>query len=427
LQVVSVSGEVAVERFEIRVADAVLDDLRARLRRTRWATGVAARRSRRHSRDAWKAGTDPAYLRDLAGYWMDGYDWRRHEAALNTLPQYIARVADAHLHFVHVKGSGARSTPLLLLHGWPDSFYRYHRVIPMFANAAGAGADREDGFDGGFDVVVPSLPGFPFTGPLALAPHQPTRRSAELIWRLMTEVLGYQRFAIAGGDGGSVMAQILAIDHPGSVIALHLTDLGWHVAATTDPESVSRPERKYLQAARKQFMADGAYAMVQTTEPRTLAPALTDSPVGLASWIVDRFHSWSEPFADAGGDRGGGLSKDDLLTNIMLYWVTGAIGPSMFNYYAEARSPSLTAADRVPGEVAVALALFPRDIGGVPPRALAERTLHVRRWTEMPRGGHFAALEEPRLFARDVIAFLRPLVAADRRLTGELGDAHPAV
>ena len=224
---------------------------------------------------------------------MDGYDWRRHEAALNALPQFTARVGDAHLHFVHVKGRGPRPAPLLLLHGWPDSFYRYHRVVPTFANPAGAGGDPEDAFD----VVVPSLPGFPFTGPLAMAPHQPTRQSAELIWRLMTEVLGYQRFAVAGGDGGSVMAQILAIDHPESVVALHLTDLGWHVA-TTDPESLSKPERKYLQAAQKRFMADGAYAMVQTTEPRTLAPALTDSPVGLASWIVDRFHSWSEPFAD---------------------------------------------------------------------------------------------------------------------------------
>jgi pimeloyl-ACP methyl ester carboxylesterase len=222
------------------------------------------------------------------------------------------------------------------------------------------------------------------------------------------------------------MAQILAIDHPDSVIALHLTDLGWHVAAT-NPESVSKPERKYLQAAQKRFMADGAYAMVQTTEPRTLAPALTDSPVGLASWIVDRFHSWSEPFGDAAGERQTGLSKDDLLTNIMLYWVTGAIGPSMFNYYAEAQSPSLTAADRVPHPVAVALALFPRDIGGVPPRALAERTLNVQRWTEMPRGGHFAALEEPALFARNVLAFLLPLVATDRRVTGEPGHGHPAV
>jgi pimeloyl-ACP methyl ester carboxylesterase len=407
-----VSGEVSAERFEIHVEDAVLDDLRARLRRTRWATGVAGQRSGGSSGDAWKTGTDPAYLRDLIAYWTDGYDWRRREAALNALPQYRARVGDSHLHFVHMKGRGGQPTPLLLLHGWPDSFYRYHRVAPTFA-------------DNAFDVVVPSLPGFPFSGPLALAPRQPTRGSAELLWRLMTEVLGYQRFAVAGGDGGSVMAQILALDHPESIIALHLTDLGWHVA-TTDPASVSKPERRYLQAAQKRFMADGAYAMVQVTEPRTLAPALTDSPVGLASWIVDRFHSWSEPFAgDAGGDRQSGLSKDDLLTNIMLYWVTGAIAPSMFNYYAEASSPSLTPADRVGHPVAVAL--FPRDIGGVPPRALAERTLNVQRWTEMPRGGHFAALEVPHLFARDVIDFLRPLVAADRRLTGEPGHVHPAV
>jgi len=214
----------------------------------------------------------------------------------------------------------------------------------------------------------------------------------------MTDVLGYSRFGVVGGDGGSVLAQILAIDHPDAIAAIHLTDLGWHVY-DVDPSSLSSPEQKYLEHAKKRFLADMAYAMVQNTRPRSLATALNDSPVGLASWIVDRFHSWSDA-----GDVDRSFGRDELLTNVMLYWVTQSIGPSMYNYFAEVRSPSLTPADRVLRPVG--LALFPKDIGhAIPPRALAERTLNVTRWTEMPRGGHFPAWEEPELFAQDVIAF----------------------
>lgn len=370
-----------------------LEDLRIRLRRTRW-TNVEA--------DAqWKCGTNPQYLRELVAYWIETYDWRKHEARLNTMPQFKADVDGVGLHFVQVKGNGPSPTPLLLLHGWPDSFYRFHKVIPTFSDPVSASGDPLDAFD----VVVPSLPGFPFTGPLKHpVQDQPNRHSAQLIWRLMTDALGYQRFGVAGGDGGSALAQILAIDHPEAIVGIHLTDLGWH-ASNVDPSSVSKTEQKYLEVTKKQFMADGAYAMVQTTRPRSLAPSLNDSPVGLASWIVDRFHSWS----DAGGDIENSFSKDDLLTNIMLYWVTQTIGSSMFTYYAEARSPSLTSADHV--DRPVGLALFPKDIGGIPPRSFAERTLNVQRWTEMPRGSHFAALEEPELFARDVVEFFRSLRA----------------
>ncbi len=366
--------------FRIRVEQRVLDDLQARLARTRWG---ATRQS-----DGWEHGTSRSYLRHLIDYWCSGYDWRKHEAKLNTLPHFKARVGPANLHFVHARGRGSGPMPLLLLHGWPDSFYRFHKVVSSFADS--------------FDVVVPSLPGFAFTGAVQHAnQEQPTRKSAELIWRLMTEVLGYDRFLVAGGDGGSVFAQIMAIDHPESVIGVHLTDLGWH-AFSVDPAILSKAERKYLEASKKAFMADGAYAMVQRTRPQSLAAGLTDSPVGLASWIADRFHSWTDP------DVEDGVEVDDLLTNIMIYWVTRTIGSSMFSYYAESQSPSLTPADHV--DRPVALALFPKDIGGsVPLRSFAERTLNVVRWTEMPRGGHFAALEVPELFARDVVDFSRQL------------------
>jgi pimeloyl-ACP methyl ester carboxylesterase len=377
--------------FHIHVEQRVLDELRARLQRAR-STSVA-------SQADWDFGTSPAYLQELVSYWRTGYDWRHHESRLNALAQFKASMDGADLHFIHVKGRGPRSTPLLLLHGWPDSFYRFHKVISTFSDPASSGGDPADSFD----VVVPSLPGFAFTGPVQRATQdQPIRHSAQLLWQLMTEVLGYRRFAVAGGDGGSAVAQVLAIDHPEAIVGIHLTDLGWH-AFNVDPSSLSKIERKFLEASQERFMADGAYAMVQTTRPRSLAPGLNDSPAGLASWIVDRFHAWS----DSDRDFEKSFSKDDLLTNIMLYWVTQTIGSSIFNYYAEARSPSLTAADRV--ERPVGLALFPKDIGGIPPRSFAERTLNVQRWTEMPRGGHFAALEEPKLFAHDVIDFFRSL------------------
>lgn len=383
-----------MEPFHIRVADAVLDDLRVRLHEARFTPVTSG--------EGWDHGTSTAWLQDLVRYWRDRYHWRDHEARLNAVPQFTAKVDGAPIHFVHQRGEGVTPTPLLLLHGWPDSFYRFHKVLPKLSHPGHPDGDA----GGGFDVVVPSLPGFAFTGRLPRVPaQQPSRYSAHLIWRLMTEVLGYRRFAVAGGDGGSVLAQILAIDHPENVIGIHLTDLGWH-ASNIDLTTASKDEQRYLAASKKRFMADGAYAMVQTTRPRSLAAALNDSPVGLASWICDRFHSWT----DAPGALDQVISKEDLLTNIMLYWVTETIGSSMFQYYAEARSPSLTPADRV--AVPVGLALFPADIGGVPPRRLAERTLNVQRWTEMPRGGHFAALEQPDLFARDVAEFFRALLAA---------------
>jgi pimeloyl-ACP methyl ester carboxylesterase len=398
---------VAVTPFRIHVEERVLDDLRSRLERTRWTRVTSAA--------GWGAGTSRTYLRDLVAHWRTSFDWRQQEARLNQLPHWKARVAGVDLHFIHTHGRGPRPLPLLLLHGWPDSFYRFHKVIPTFTDPAAAGGDVNDSFD----VVVPSLPGFAFTGPvLRASQQQPTRHSAELLWRLMTEVLGYQRFVVAGGDGGSALAQILAIDHPEAVAGLHLTDLGWH-AARVDPSSLPEVEQKYLEASGKQFMADSAYVLVQTTRPRSLAAGLNDSPVGLASWILDRFHSWSD------GALESRFAKDDLLTNIMLYWVTETIGPSTFAYFAEARSPSLTPADRV--EVPVAMALYPKDIGGIPPRSFAERTLNVQRWTEMPRGGHFAAWEEPELFARDLVASFRPLRAAGVSSSERERDVHPAL
>jgi pimeloyl-ACP methyl ester carboxylesterase len=380
------------EPFRIDVDQAVLDDLARRLGRTHWARGPRD--------DGWDFGTSPEYLRDFLSYWQNQFDWRKAEASLNQSSHFKAELDGSRIHFIHERAHGEARLPLLLLHGWPDSFYRYYKVIPRLTAPSGFGGDPR----GAFDVVVPSLPGFGFTGPVQhRSPERPNRQSAELLWQLMTE-LGYRKFAVAGGDGGGALAQILAIEHPESVVGIHLTDLGWHVA-NVDPKTVSKSEQKYLEAGKKRFMADGAYAMVQSSTPNSLAPALTDSPSGLAAWILDRFHSWS----DNDGQIENSFTKDELLTNIMIYWVTRTIGPSIDTYRADTLSPSLSTADHV--DVPVGLALFPKDMGGVPPREFAERTLNVRHWTEMPRGSHFPALEEPELYANDVSAFFRELAA----------------
>jgi pimeloyl-ACP methyl ester carboxylesterase len=379
------------EPFKLHVERDVLQDLRVRLERTRRVRGIAA--------PDWKHGVDPSYLDELIAYWLNGFDWQLQEEKLNAQPHYRASVDGARLHFVHARGRGSENLPLLLLHGWPDSFLRYVKLIPILADPRRMGFSLDDAFD----VVVPSLPGFPLTGPVAHpAGRSANRHSAQLLWRLMTEVLGYERFAVAGGDGGSMLAQILAIDYPDSVIAIHLTDIGWH-ATDVNMDWLSRAEAKYVRAAHRRFLADGAYAAVQMSQPRSLAVGLNDSPVGLASWIVDRFHSWSDPRADFRR----AFRKDVLLTNIMLYWTTQTIGSSMLSYYSEAHRPSLTPSDYV--DCPVGLALFPFDGAGVPPRSFAERTLNVRRYARMSSGGHFAALEVPGLLVREIFDFLGPL------------------
>lgn len=383
------SATVSTQPFRIGISEPVLEDLRARLRR--------ARRTRVFPRGGWDAGTDPDYLDELIRYWRDDYDWRARERELNQLAQFTARIGAANVHYVHEAGLGARATPLLLLHGWPDSFLRYRKVIPLLTGAKEVATGEH-----AFDVVVPSLPGFAFTGLIPPFDEVPSIASAaRLMHRLMTEVLGYDEFVVAGGDGGSAIAQSLALQFPEAVLGVHLTDIGWHEHG--DPATLTPAERKYTEAAQKSFMEDGAYAAVHAAQPRALAAGLNDSPTGLASWIVDRFHSW----ADSPRHLEHSFSKDEMLTNVTIYWVTQTIESSIYGYLAETRRPSLAAGDYV--RRPVGLALFPRDLAGAPPRGLAERSLNVVHWTEMPRGGHFGAWECPGEFAADLEQFVASL------------------
>jgi pimeloyl-ACP methyl ester carboxylesterase len=393
--------------FRINVEERVLEDLKFRLRHARFPEPTGT--------DGTGLGTSAETLRDFVKYWRSGYDFRLEEAKLNALPQFKAKLDGAELHFVHVRGRGPNAVPLLLLHGFPDSFLRYLKVIPILTDPASAGAEAADSFD----VIVPSLPGFAFTGDIACPSGVRRQRyAAELLWRLMTEVLGYSRFAVAGGDCGGVLAQILALDHPRSVLGLHLTDIGRQVR-DFDPNALSKEEREYVEQSRRRFVEQGALSLVESSRPQSLAVALNDSPVALAAWLLDRFLAWSD------GDLERAFGKDHVVTNAMLYWVTQTSGSSLYGYHSERIAPSLGAEERV--ERPVGLALFPNDGGGPPPRALAERWLNVERYRVLPRGGHLAPLEVPGLYAREVMEFFRSHRGVHSDRVQEAGDAVSGV
>lgn len=348
----------------------------------------------------WAYGASLDYLQRLVAYWQHDYDWRAREAKLNRFAQFRAEVEGQGLHFIHERGKGPNPLPILLIHGWPDSFHRMHRLIGRLTDPVSYGGNPADAFD----VVVPSLPGFGFSDRPG-AGGMRSIRAAELLAKLMTEVLGYRRFAVAGGDVGSRVARLLALAHPESVIGTHLTDIGFprEIAFPQELPNPSAAEQQFLGAVGRWFMQEGGYAMLQSTRPQTIAYALNDSPAGLAAWLVEKFRAWS----DCGGDVEARFTRDELLTHVMIYWVTDTISSSARLYYEDGR----TAPQLKPGQqirVPAGVAIFPKDLTQ-PPRELGERFLQVQRWTQMPRGGHFAALEEPDLLAEEMYAFFRPL------------------
>ena len=379
----------AVERFHIQVEEEVLNDLRDKLGRIRWPDQMDG--------SGWEQGTELGYLQSLVAYWRDRFDWRAQEDELNRLAQFRAEVDGLSIHFIHERGVGPNPLPIILTHGWPDSFTRYQKIIPFLTDPARHGGDPMDSFD----VIVPSIPGFGFSG-------RPNLRGvnsfhvAELWAKLMTKELGYLRFAAAGGDIGSGVTRYLAATHPELLVGIHLTDIGIlrDVLAPSSRTDLSEGELRYRSSAAEWIAREGAYMSLQSTKPQTLAYGLSDSPAGLAGWIVEKFRAWS----DCGGDLGRSFTEDELLTNIMIYWVTGTIGSSIRMYYEN--SHTLPPIGRI--DVPTGIALFPADILP-PPQESAERRMQIARWTSMPRGGHFAAMEEPELLADDIRAFFRPL------------------
>ena len=378
------------EPFTLRVPEGAIADLRDRLARTRFPDHAPG--------DLWAYGTDLGYLRRLVEYWHGSFDWRAEEARLNAFPQFKVPLGGIDLHFLHVPGKGPAPCPLLLLHGWPGSVFEFLELIPRLTDPARFGGDPADAFT----VVAPSLPGYG----LSFKSGQPRfgiEEIADCVAELMRGALGYTGFAVQGGDWGAITASRLGYAHPEKLIGIHLNLL----AIRRDQQDLANPtpdEQAYLDDRAIWLRDETGYQWIQGTKPQTLAFALSDSPAGLAAWIVEKFRTWS----DCGGNVEAAFTRDRLLANISFYWFTGAIGSSFWPYYAVRHRP-WPIPDGQTIDVPAGYAQFPAEILR-PPRSLAERTYtDIRRWTVMPRGGHFAALEQPEALANEVREFFRPL------------------
>ena len=407
------------EPFKVEIPERALIDLDERLRRWRPPVAIA-------DGGSWASGTDPGFLADLVEYWRHGYDWQRCQEAINRWPNYLVDIGPQRLHFIREPGTevedAPRPLPLVVTHGWPGSIVEFLHVIDLLAHPEAHGGDALDAFD----VIVPSLPGYGFSGPPirsdgSTGPIGP-RAIAGLWHRLVHEKLNYRRpYGAQGGDWGSIVSSWLAFDHPvtdekegsradeegwkSGVLGLHLNMIGLRPGIDLDKAAFSADEQAWLARVRRERDDKTAYQRIQATRPQTLGVALADSPIGLAAWIVEKFQAWS----DCNGDPLSRFSMDLLLDNIMVYWLTGTAGSATWLYrgVSEQKDRGLPAGQRV--ETPTAFAAFPADLAPPPPREWIERCYNLRQHTPMPRGGHFAALEEPDLLVEDIRAFFRPL------------------
>ncbi len=380
----------STESFTVNIPQATLDDLRDRLSRTRWPDEVAGA--------GWDYGASLAYLRELTEYWRDRFDWRAQERAINAFPHFRAIVDGVGIHVIHARGTGDNPLPLMLLHGWPSSFWQMLKVIPLLTDPARHGGDPADAFD----VVVPSLPGYGFSD-RPTAPGMGVGRIADLFARLMTDELGYARFATRASDLGAGVSQQLALAHADKLIGVHHSGTNPYVGPV--PDDLTDEEKEFVANAQQWTMQEMAYAMEHSSKPQTLATGLNDSPAGLAAWVVEKVRRWS----DCDGDIERRFSKDALLTNLTIYWATETINSSIRLYYETARHPGSWGRVEVP----TGMLMSPKDMFPTP-RAWVERSYNVTRWTEIDRGGHFLEWEEPELVVEDIRAFFRPLRPAAR-------------
>ena len=378
-----------IRPYRIGVPQADVDDLRERLGRTRWAPDLPG--------IGWTRGVPTAYLRELATYWATGYDWQVQEAALNAYPQFLTTIDGATVHFLHVRSAEPNARPLLLLHGWPGSIVEFLDLIGPLTNPAAHGGDPADAFH----LVIPSLPGYGFSGPLTQAGWTDGRTAAALA-ELMAR-LGYDRYGVQGGDVGAFIAPLIGSLVPDRVTGVHLNALV--TVPTGDPAdmaAMTEADRGRLAAMQEWQQNSGAYMQVQGTRPQTIAHALTDSPAGLLAWIVEKFQDWTDPAAALPEDA---VDRDRILTDVSIYWFTATAGSAAHTYYERFHDPAM----RMPRErsaVPTAVAVFPTDVAV---RPFAARAHHVVRWSEYTRGGHFAALEAPDLLISDLRDFFGPL------------------
>lgn len=375
-----------IRPFRIEVPDAVLQDLHDRLDRTRWPDELPG--------VGWDYGIPQDYLRELADYWRNTYNWRADEARLNQYPQFLTTIDGAQVHFIHVRSPEPAALPLVLTHGWPGSVVEFLDLIEPLADPAAHGGDAADAFH----VIVPSIPGYGFSGPTHETGWNVARIAAA--WRTLMERLGYDRYGAQGGDWGSAISRELGRIAPDHVVGVHLNLLltGNRSAAALD--DLTETEKERIETAAR-FLSDGrGYSSIQGSRPQTVGYGLTDSPVGQLAWIAEKFKEWTDS-TDRPEDA---VDRDRMLANITIYWVTATAASSARLYYEAVHGGSW--APPQPSPTPTGIAVFPKEIAP-PIRRLAERTNNIVYWTEFDRGGHFAALEEPDLLLADIRAFFR--------------------
>jgi pimeloyl-ACP methyl ester carboxylesterase len=378
-----------IDRFQISIPQKILDDLRERLERTRWPDEV---------QDAeWRYGANLEYMKDLANYWLTKFDWRAQEQWINSFANYQAEVDELRVHFIHERGKGPNPIPILITHGWPSSFVEMLKLVPLLTDPANHGGDASDSFD----VIVPSVPGYGFSErPLQAGM---TRWRVADLWVKLMAGLGYQRFGLQANDIGAVISGWLSFDHPEHVIGFQ-TMMPTFPPPSFDESAppMTDAEKNFAATARAWDEDEGGYNAIQTTRPQTLAYGLNDSPVGLMAWIVEKWRAWTNPE----GDVEKYFSKDELLTNVMIYWVTETANSSIRSYYERAHDTrSLKSEDKI--RVPTGVALSVEAVQRAPREWVNRRYADIRRWTEFSSGGHFLAAEDPEMLAVEIRAFFR--------------------
>jgi microsomal epoxide hydrolase len=374
-----------IRPFKINISNKIIEDINTKVSNYSW--------HEMPDDGGWTYGTNLDYMKEISKYWIDKFDWRKTEEKINKFQNFKSSIDGIDIHFIHEKGSGTNPKPLLLSHGWPGSIVEFLHIIDQLAHPEKFGGKEEDAFD----VVVPSLPGFGFSG----RPSRPIgpRKMASIFNSLMTEVLGYKKYLAQGGDFGGTIATWLACDFPKTCAAIHINIL--IVRHPDGPQT--KEEKEWEERFERDQMTENGYRTQQATKPQTLSYAMMDSPVGVAAWIIEKMRSWSDI---KNNDIESVYSKDTLLSNIMVYLVTKTFNTASWIYYGRREEGGrFLPKEDLPLKVPTAVALFPKEYLEWAPRSYVERIYNIQRWTKMPKGGHFAALEQPDLLVKDIVEF----------------------
>ena len=374
-----------IKPFLANISEEILDDLKARIKNTRWPDEI--------TNSNWNYGSGLSFMKELSNYWLNNFDWRKIEAEINSFPNFIATIDNHEIHFIHVKGKGKKSIPLIITHGWPGSFLEMMKLIPLLTNDENIS----------FDLVIPSIIGFGYSSASKVEGCN-SAFVADLWHKLMTE-LGYNKYGAQGGDIGSGISTWLSLKYPENVIGLHLNYIsGSYKPYLKEGEQLTEEVIAFQKFAMNWVAKEGAYSYLQSTKPLTLAYGLNDSPIGLCAWIIEKFNAWS----DNNGAINSVFTNDELLANVTLYWITQTIHSSIRIYNENSKHPlQFGVNDFV--KVPVGFAKFPKELP-TPPRSYIEKSFNITHWTEMPSGGHFAGMEQPNLLAKDIKDFFSSLI-----------------